>query len=177
MNLINQSLHLKDPLKGEIILGVDPGSVITGYGFLQKTGQRMSALDYGCIRPPKNYKLSDRYLVIHEGIYSLIEKWRPDALSIETQYVSKNVQSAMKLGMARAAVMIASKRHGIPIFSYTPSKAKLAVTGSGSASKEQVQGMVKRLLSLATLPTPFDASDALSLAICHAHASKWAKEI
>lgn len=172
---MNQGHHSTS--QSEIILGVDPGSIITGYGLLKKSGQKIEPLDYGCIRPPKNYKLSDRYLVLHDGIYALVEKWRPHALSIETQYVSKNVLSAMKLGMARAAIMIAAKRLAIPIYSYTPSKAKLAVTGSGSASKEQIQAMVKHLLGLATLPTPFDASDALALAICHAHASKWAKEI
>ncbi len=161
----------------EIILGVDPGTIVTGYGLLKKTGPKIEVLDYGCIKPPKKDLLSDRYLILHDSVYALIEKWSPQSLSIESQYVAKNVLSAMKLGMARSAIMIAAKRKGIPIYSYAPSKAKLAVTGSGSASKEQLQAMIKQLLGLATLPTPLDASDALALALCHAHASKWAQEI
>lgn len=161
----------------EIILGIDPGTIVTGYGLIEKRGSKVYPLDYGCIKPPKNDKLSDRYLIIFDSVYALINKWKPNSLSVETQYVSKNVQSAMKLGMARASVMIAAKKLGIPIYSYAPTKAKLAVTGSGQSSKEQVQAMVQRLLCLSTLPTPFDAADALALAICHAHAAQWAEEI
>lgn len=162
-------------IPSDILLGIDPGSIVTGYGLLQKNGSKLRVLDYGCIRPPKRALLSDRYLILHDSIYALIGKWRPQSLSIETQYVSKNIASALKLGMARCAIMLAAKRHHLPIFSYTPSKAKLAVTGSGSASKEQIQAMVKMLLSLPTPPPP-DAADALALAICHAHSSKWAKQ-
>lgn len=163
--------------QSEIILGVDPGSVVTGYGLVQKSGQKLNVLDYGTIRPPKTFKLSDRYLIIHESIYSLVEKWKPTSLSIETQYVAKNVQSALKLGMARCAIMIAAKRHSVAIYSYAPTKAKLAVTGFGSASKEQTQAMVQKLLNLSSTAIPHDASDALALAICHAHAAHWAEEI
>ena len=163
--------------QSEIILGVDPGSQVTGYGIIHKSGQKLDVLDYGTIRPPKTFKLSDRYLIIHDSIYSLVEKWKPTSVSIETQYVAKNVQSALKLGMARCAIMIAAKRHAVAIYSYAPTKAKLAVTGHGSASKEQLQSMVQRLLNLSHKSIPLDASDALALAICHAHAAHWAEEI
>lgn len=155
--------------KKTIILGVDPGTRISGYGLIQLDQGAYSALDYGCIRPPTEFKLSDRYFIIFSGIDELICRYKPDAIVVETQYVHKNIQSAMKLGMARGAVMIAARKAGIPIFEYAPTKAKLAVVGNGRASKQQVQGMVQRLLNLDKLPEPEDISDALALAICHAH--------
>jgi crossover junction endodeoxyribonuclease RuvC len=151
-----------------IIIGIDPGTRITGYGVIKVQGTNYRVLDYGCIRPPQDLKLSERYLILFNAIDELITKYHPNALSVETQYVDKNAQSAIKLGMARGAAIIAAKRHGLSIFEYAPTKAKLAVVGNGKASKEQVQGMVKLLLKLETLPTPADAADALALAICHA---------
>jgi crossover junction endodeoxyribonuclease RuvC len=155
-------------MKQKIILGVDPGTKICGYGLIQVQERLYSALDYGCIRPPAGFKLSDRYLAIFNSVEELIDEYEPDALVVETQYVYKNVQSAIKLGMARGIVMIAAKKKGVPVFEYAPTKAKLAVVGTGRASKFQVQGMVQRLLNLKELPEPEDAADALALAICHA---------
>ncbi len=155
----------------QIILGVDPGTQISGYGLIEVTDKGYSVIDFGCIKPPIRYKLSDRYLVIFEGILQLIEKYAPQALSVETQYVKKNVQSAIKLGMARGVIIVAAKKLGVPVFEYSPTQAKKSVVGNGSASKHQVQGMVKLLLKLTTLPQPEDAADALALAICHAQAS------
>lgn len=157
------------PSKRSRILGVDPGTQITGYGLLESTDAEYAAIDYGCIRPPSSLKLTDRYLIIFNGMDELLEQHAPDAVVVETQYVHKNVQSAIKLGMARGIVMIAAKRRGIPVFEYAPTKAKLAVVGNGRASKAQVQGMLQLLLKLPTLPTPEDAADALALAVCHAH--------
>lgn len=154
----------------DIIIGIDPGTTITGYGIIQLIGSSYKALDFGCIRPPAGLKLSDRYLIIFEGIEELLKRYSPHALAIETQFVQHNVQSAIKLGMARGIAIIAAKRQGIPVFEYTPMRAKRAVVGNGRASKKQVQGMVQRLLRLTNPPTPEDASDALSLAICHAQA-------
>ena len=154
-----------------IILGVDPGTRVTGYGVICIKKQVCIPLDYGCIRPPLKIKLSERYLAIFDGIEELIEKYHPTSLIVETQYVHKNVQSALKLGMARGAVMIAAKKKGVSVFEYSPTVAKRAVVGHGRASKWQVQGMVQRLLNLPSLPCPEDAGDALALAICHAHAA------
>jgi crossover junction endodeoxyribonuclease RuvC len=151
------------------IIGVDPGTQITGYGVILVRGACYETVDYGCIRPPKQLKLSDRYLILFDALEELINKYQPHTLVVETQYVNKNPQSAIKLGMARGMALIAAKRKGIPVYEYAPSKAKLAVTGNGAASKLQVQGMVKMLLNLAHLPQPEDAADALALAICHAH--------
>lgn len=154
-----------------IILGVDPGTRVSGYGVICIQDRKFIPLDYGCIRPPSQFKLSERYLVIFDSIDELIEKHQPTCLVVEMQFMYKNAQSALKLGMARGAVMIAAKRRGLPIFEYAPAVAKRAVVGNGRASKFQVQGMVKQILKLATLPEPEDAADALALAICHAQAT------
>lgn len=154
-----------------VILGVDPGTRISGYGVICIENQVCVPIDYGCIRPPSHLKLSERYLVIFDSIEELIEKHQPTVLVVETQYVHKNVQSALKLGMARGAVMIAAKKRGLSIFEYAPTSAKRAVVGNGRASKFQVQGMVQHLLKLASPPQPEDAADALALAICYAHSA------
>jgi crossover junction endodeoxyribonuclease RuvC len=158
-----------------IIIGIDPGTRVTGYGIIRCHCQNSSleVLDYGCIRPSPKFKLTDRYYVIHQGIAELIERYSPDTLSIESQFVSmKNPRSALKLGMAAGAVIIAAKQKGLPVFEYAPTKVKSAVVGSGKASKHQVQCMVQNLLSLRCIPTPDDAADALALALCHAHSSQ-----
>jgi crossover junction endodeoxyribonuclease RuvC len=150
-------------LTNDTILGIDPGTQTTGWGIIE--GQK--AIDYGCIRPPKELAINDKYVFIHHGVEELIQRFCPKAVVVETQYVKCNVQSAIKLGMARGAVVVCAGRYGIPVFEYAPSVAKMAVTGTGRASKAQVQGMVQKLLGLAKPPTPEDAADALSLALCH----------
>ena len=152
-----------------IILGIDPGTCITGYGVISYSEHNAQALDYGCIRPPGKNRLSQKYLIIFESLCALIEKYKPNAVSVETQFVHKNPQSAIKLGMARGMVVLAATRQGIPVYEYSPKKAKLAVVGNGSASKTQVQKMMQMLLKLPTLPEPEDAADALALALCHGH--------
>ncbi len=152
-----------------IILGVDPGTRITGYGLIRAHAHTYEPLDFGTIRPSPKLPLAERYLIIFEGILSLIEKYKPAALAVESQFVHKNAQSAIKLGMARAAVMLAGAKLGCTIHEYAPKKAKLAVVGNGAASKTQVQKMMQMLLNLSASPEPEDAADALALAICHAH--------
>lgn len=149
-----------------IIIGIDPGTRVTGYGVIKVEGSRYQAIDFGTIRPPANLDLADKYLYIFNGVEELIKQYEPEAVVVETQYIQKNVQSAMKLGMARGAIIVATRRHGVEIHEYSPSKAKLAVVGNGRASKEQVQGMIQRLLGLSEAPEPEDAADALALAIC-----------
>lgn len=157
-----------------IILGIDPGTIITGYGLICLRHGKFSLVDLGCIRPPAKLKLSDRYLIIFEAISELLDKYRPQAVAIETQYVNKNVQSAMKLGMARGVAIVAAKRKNSAVFEYAPSKAKLALTGSGKASKHQMQQMIQRLFALSE-PAQEDAADALALALCHGHICQTAK--
>lgn len=151
----------------EKILGIDPGTRLTGYGIIECVGGKFHAIDYGCIKPPPSLELSDRYLIIFEAVEALVLKWKPTAVAIEGQFVHKNARIALKLGMACCAALLAAKKNGIEVVEYSPKTAKKAVTGRGSASKLQVQGMIQRLLSLSEIPEPEDAADALCLALCH----------
>ncbi len=152
---------------------------MTGYGIIEQSAQGLIVIDFGCIRPPPKLPLPQRYLAIFQGIAHLIEQFSPDALSVETQFVQKNIQSAMKLGMARASVLLAAANRGLEIFEYAPRKAKKAVVGNGGASKLQVQRMIQIILKLNVLPEPEDAADALALAVCHANSQNqkvaWSK--
>jgi crossover junction endodeoxyribonuclease RuvC len=150
----------------KIILGIDPGTRITGYGVIDEDSK---ALDFGCIRPPAQMALELRYKVIFEGIEALIQRYNPHAIAVESQFVLKNAQSAIKLGMAKGMVFLAAAKQNIPIYEYAPKQAKLAVVGNGSASKFQVQKMIQALLRLPQPPEPEDAADALALAICCSH--------
>lgn len=152
----------------EIILGIDPGTKVTGYGLIKKSQCSIEPLDFGCIRPPYKYDLHKRYLIIFDSICELIQKFNPSSMSIETQFVKKNVQSAIKLGMARGVIIIAGAKNNIPIFEYAPKKAKLSVVGHGQASKHQIQKMIQVILNIKN-NIPEDAADALALALCHAH--------
>ncbi len=150
----------------QIILGIDPGTRITGYGLIDENSR---PIDFGCIRPPPKYSLADRYKALFEGLELLIEKFQPTAISVESQFVLKNAQSAIKLGMAKGMAYLAAARKQIPLYEFAPKQAKLAVVGHGGASKHQVQKMIQALLRLPNIPEPEDAADALALAICCAH--------
>ncbi len=153
-----------------IILGVDTSLRSTGFGVLETKGSRLIALDYGNIPNAAKVPLSECLRRIHEKIAELITAWNVDVLSVEKVIYGKNANTMMVLGEARGAVIVAGAAAGRPIYEYEPRRAKMAVCGNGLAEKEQVQRMVKTLLSLAELPQN-DAADALALAICHAHAS------
>ena len=150
----------------KIILGIDPGTRITGYGVISTETQ---ALDFGCIRPPATLALAERYKIIFDGVEALIEKYSPVAVAVETQFVLRNAQSAIKLGMAKGMVFLSAARKQIPLYEFAPKQAKLAVVGHGGASKHQVQKMIQALLRHPNIPEPEDAADALALAICCAH--------
>jgi crossover junction endodeoxyribonuclease RuvC len=150
----------------KVILGIDPGTRVTGYGLIDENNK---PIDFGCIRPPPKFALGDRYKIIFESLELLIEKYEPKAIAVETQFVLKNAQSAIKLGMAKGMVFLAAARKQIPLYEFAPKQAKLAVVGHGSASKHQVQKMIQALLRLPNIPEPEDAADALALAICCAH--------
>jgi crossover junction endodeoxyribonuclease RuvC len=151
------------------ILGIDPGTRITGYGLIRTLGPTIQPLDFGCIRPPATFALAERYLVIFDAIEELLHRFQPNAVAVESQFVLKNAQSAIKLGMAKGMVLLAAAKRKIPVYEYAPKMAKRAVVGNGAASKFQVQRMIANLLNLPNLPEPEDAADALALAICHAN--------
>jgi crossover junction endodeoxyribonuclease RuvC len=153
-----------------LIMGIDPGTVVTGYAVIRREAVRCSAVDYGNIRPPNKEKLSQRYALIYQGVDQLLRRFRPDVVAVETQFVAKNPQSSLKLGMARGMILLAATQQGIPVFEYSPCRAKQAVTGNGRASKQQVQGMVTQLLGLSAIPESEDTADALAIALCHAQA-------
>lgn len=158
--------------KTTCVFGVDPGTTITGWGCITQSGTQYIQSAYGTIVPSKKATPSEKYLHIFTELEQLLDQHRPDFVSTETQYVAKNPQSALKLGMARGMVILAAARRNIPFFEYTPSKVKIAATGRGNATKAQVQYMVKLLLGLDKIPASEDASDALAIAITHAQLHK-----
>lgn len=149
------------------ILGIDPGSRMTGYGIIDSDGRRSRHVASGCIRTGKG-AFPERLGVIFDGIRALIDEHQPVEFSIEQVFVAKNASSALKLGQARGAAITAAVTAGLPVFEYTPTAIKQALVGTGRADKEQVQHMVKILLTLQG-EMGLDQSDALGIALCHAH--------
>lgn len=152
-----------------IVLGIDPGTCITGYGLISLYLGKIEPVDYGCIRPPVKLPLHERYRIIFEATEQLIQKHHPSVMAIETQFVLKNAQSAIKLGMARGMAVLAAARAKLELHEYAPKRAKQAIVGNGAASKAQVGRMIGALLRLREIPEPEDAADALALAICYAN--------
>ena len=149
------------------IIGVDPGSDCTGYGVIDSDGRNYGLVEYAAIRAPKHLGFPNRLLAISQKIEEVIERLSPQACAIEDTFFAVNVKSALKLGQARGAVLVAAARAGIEVFEYTPLEIKSALVGYGRAEKHQVQEMVRVLLRLKSAPEPLDASDALAAAICH----------
>jgi crossover junction endodeoxyribonuclease RuvC len=153
-----------------IVLGIDPGTAMTGYGLVERTGSRLRAIDYGCLETPSTMELPQRLLLIQQGIAELIETHRPDLVAVERLFFNKNVQTAFAVGQARGVALLTAAQFGLAVHEYGPHEVKMAVTGYGRAEKAQVQRMVQTVLGLAVLPRPDDAADALAIAICLAHA-------
>jgi crossover junction endodeoxyribonuclease RuvC len=153
-----------------IVLGIDPGTARLGYGVIDRQGSTLTMLDYGCLETVNDRPLEQRLLLIHEGLTSLIETHRPEAVGVERLFFNKNTQTAMAVGQARGVVLLTAAEHGLPVLEYGPHEVKLAVTGYGRAPKDQVQRMVQLVLSMPELPRPDDAADALAVAVCTAHA-------
>jgi crossover junction endodeoxyribonuclease RuvC len=154
-----------------IVLGIDPGTARLGYGLVDRQGSSLTVLDYGCLETVNDRSPELRLLLIHEGLTDLIESHHPEAVGVERLFFNKNAQTAMAVGQARGVVLLAAAQHGLPVFEYGPHQVKMAVTGYGRAPKEQVQRMVQIVLSMAELPRPDDAADALAVAVCTAHAA------
>ena len=150
------------------ILGIDPGLRVTGFGVLEKSGQKLAYVTSGCIRTDQDADLPERIRTILEGLSQLIAEIRPHQVAVEKVFVNVNPQSTLLLGQARGAAICAAVIGNLPVAEYTALQVKQAVVGNGHARKEQVQEMVRRLLKLPGDPSP-DAADALACAICHAH--------
>lgn len=149
-----------------IILGIDPGSRVTGYGLISCQGNSHRYIASGCITT-KGEHASERLLQIYQGLSTIIQQHLPNQVAIEQVFVNKNVDSALKLGQARGAAFVAVANHQLPLAEYAPRLVKQAVVGFGGADKRQVQQMIKVLLCLSEVP-PKDAADALAIALCHA---------
>jgi crossover junction endodeoxyribonuclease RuvC len=152
-----------------IILGVDPGTATTGYGIIRKEGQRHSLIKYGCILTPAKTPLSDRLVSIFDELSEIIDEYKPEQIAVEELFFAANSKTAIAVGQARGVILLAGKKKGLPVFEYTPLEVKMALTGYGRADKNQIQQMVKTLISLGEIPKPDDAADALAIAICHAN--------
>ena len=154
---------------GRVLLGIDPGTAATGFGVVAVDSRRRAKLvECGVIRTSSGADLAERLLEIHEEVAALIERFSPAALSLESAFYGKNVRSALTLGQARGAIIVAAGRCGVEVAEYAPRNIKKAVVGTGSATKEQVAYMVRRHLRLRTDPTPSDAADGIAAALCHA---------
>lgn len=159
-----------------IILGIDPGTNIMGYGVLGIRGKQLKLISIGVIMLDKLENHALKLQSILERNLALIDQYHPDEVALEAPFYGKNIQSMLKLGRAQGVAMAAALHRGIPIFEYAPRKVKQSITGNGNASKEQVAGMIKTLLMLDTLPSDFDATDAMAVAVCHYFAGGLPKE-
>ncbi len=151
-----------------MILGVDPGYGILGYGLLSKVGNRIEYVHHGFVKTPKNLSLPERLLRLYTEFERVLDEYRPDEGAVEKLFFVKNVTNALEVGHARGVVLLQLARRRIPVYEYTPQQVKISVVGYGKASKRQVQEMVKRLLRLKDIPKPDDSADALAVAWCHA---------
>ncbi len=150
-----------------IILGIDPGLRVTGFGILSTKNDKTEVIDYGVIEPNNKETLSKRLYTIYTDIEELIKVFSPNILAIEDIFYGRNVKSAFYLGQARGIAMMCAAKHNMPVFEYSAKKVKQAITGNGNADKTQLQYMIKQIFNLKHLPTPLDASDAIGIALCH----------
>lgn len=153
----------------QLLLGIDPGTTVMGYGVIQQTAQQLRAVQYGVIRLQRYKTHALKLQKIFVRVCELVDDYKPDVVALEAPFYGKNVQAMLKLGRAQGVAMAAALAREVPITEYAPRKVKQAVTGHGSASKEQVARMLVSLLQLPAMPAMLDASDALAVAVCHAY--------
>ncbi len=160
-----------------IILGIDPGFADMGYGIIQSVGGKDRCLAYGSLRTPAGESSEVRLASVYEGLSRLMDKYKPDAAAIEKLFFSKNVKTAMQVAEARGVIRVCLQQRGLPCTEFSPADVKMAVSGNGAATKEQVQKMVRMLLSLKEAPKPDDAADGLALAIALSSAKRLARAV
>lgn len=152
--------------KTRTILGIDPGLANTGWGLVRQEGSKLACLAYGCVSTSPGQDLSQRLKKVHDQISAVAARFEPSCVGIETVWFGQNITAAFATGQARGAALVACAEHGLEVGEFTPRQIKLAVVGTGTADKEQVQYMVKQLLGLEEVPKPDHAADALAAAIC-----------
>jgi crossover junction endodeoxyribonuclease RuvC len=153
--------------KSTIILGIDPGTIMMGYGLIEIKDKKITLLEMNTLKPGKADDTYKKLQLIYNNVSGLIIKYKPDVFAIEAPFFGKNVQSMLKLGRAQGVAIAAAMRHGLTVTEYSPKKIKQSITGNGNASKEQVLKMLQRLLIFEETPAYLDASDALAVAVCH----------
>ena len=155
-----------------LVLGIDPGTAITGYGLVKGEDDDLTLVVYGTITTSSDWPQPERLQRIYQELTAVIEDRQPTAVAVEELFFSKNVRTALSVGQARGVVLLAAANAGLPIHEYTPLQVKQAIVGYGRATKDQVQQMVRMLLALDSVPQPDDAADAIAVAICHIHSAK-----
>lgn len=158
-----------------LTLGIDPGLATTGYGLVANTNGHLQAVDYGYIDTQSDLPLPERLLIIFRDVKVLLERYSPNAMSIEQLFFCKNTRTALQVGQARGVILAAAAQLGCPVYEYTPLQVKQSIAGYGKADKKQVQQMVRLILRLKEVPKPDDVADALAIAINHIQTSKWHK--
>ena len=148
------------------ILGIDPGTVVMGYGVIESEEDEIALIDFGALTGPES-SIGDRLSHLYNELLGIIQRHQPDAVAVEQPFIAKNVRSALAIGRAQAIALLAATGRGIPTYEYTPAQIKQRVANYGASSKEQIQEMVRLQLGLSEVPQPNDAADALAVAICH----------
>lgn len=154
------------------VIGIDPGTAITGWGIVEGDGNNLTALGYGVITTPAGVPLPQRLQTIYQELTAIIQRWQPETAGLEELFFSKNAKTALTVGHGRGVAMLALANANLTIAEYKPLEVKQAITGHGGADKPQIQYMVQLLLSLEDIPRPDDAADALAVAICHLHSAR-----
>jgi crossover junction endodeoxyribonuclease RuvC len=152
-----------------LVLGIDPGVAMTGYGIVRAEGGRLQAVDFGSIRTEAHVPAHQRLFYVFQAVDRLVNEHRPEFLAVEQVFFNKNARSALAVGQARGVVMLAAAQKRVDVREYTPLQVKMAVVGHGAATKGQVQAMVKAILALREAPRPADVADALAVAVCCLH--------
>ena len=152
-----------------ILLGIDPGLAIVGWGVIDYQNNRFRPIAYGSIQTPAGMETADRLTLIHRDLAAIIDKYRPAQMAVEELFFTKNITTGIRVAEARGVILMTAREKGLSLAEYTPNQVKQAVVGYGSADKRQVISMVTRILGLPEPPKPDDTADALAIAICHAH--------
>ncbi len=159
-----------------IIMGIDPGIAILGFGIVKYQANKFTVMDYGAVTTAAGTPMSERLKILYRELTEIIAEHQPDAFAVEELFFNKNIKTALTIGHARGVTVLAAANSCVPIYEYTPLQVKQAVVGYGRAEKKQVQQMVKILLNLREVPKPDDVADALAVAICHGHSSNFADQ-
>ena len=157
-----------------LVLGIDPGTAITGYGLVREDEAGLLLVDCGVITTPPDQPQAERLQAIYQGLEDVIRQHQPKEAAVEELFFSRNVRTALSVGQARGVTLLALADAGLPIHEYKPLEVKLAIAGYGGADKHQVQEMVRMLLNLDSVPEPDDAADAVAVAVCHLHSARMA---